>query len=138
MYFLHCQYKICSFNFTKEWGILVMKNYVKFMSALLLVIMMCSVASAAVPSVMMLSTKTCPACEQMAKVINELDTNYKGRLSTSRVYLEHNPEIAKKYNVRYVPMLIFRDASGEIISKEIGYRSVNEVLTIFENAGIKI
>ena len=61
-----------------------------------------------------------------------------GKISTSHIYLEKNPDIAKKYNVRYVPTLIFKDASGEEIAQEVGYRSLNDVLKIFERAGVKI
>ena len=108
------------------------------MSALLFVLFICSMASAAVPSLTMLSTETCPACKQMLRVFDELKADYKNKLSTSHIYLENNQDIAKKYNVRYVPMLIFRDASGNVIAKEIGYRSASEVVEIFAKAGIKI
>ena len=110
----------------------------KILSAILLVIVMCSTACAALPSVTMLSTKTCPACKQMAKVLDEINEQYKGKISTEHVYLEDKPELAEEYNVRYVPMLIFRDANGKERAREVGYRSLDEVLHIFENAGVKI
>ncbi len=109
----------------------------KILSALLLVLVLSSAACAAVPSVTMLSTKSCPACAQMSKVLNELNANYRGRLTTAHIYLENNPDIAKKYNIRYVPTLIFRDASGKEIAQEVGYRSMNEVLKVFASKGIK-
>lgn len=109
----------------------------KILSALLLVLVLSSAACADVPSVTMLSTKSCPACAQMSKVLNELNANYRGRLTTAHIYLENNPDIAKKYNIRYVPTLIFRDASGKEIAQEVGYRSMNEVLKVFASKGIK-
>ena len=115
-----------------------MKRYAKFLTVVLFVMILCSAASAAVPSLTMLSTKTCPACEQMEKVLNELNASRKGKLTTSHIYLEDNPDIARKYNVRYVPTLLFRDASGKVVAQEIGYRSAAEVVKIFENAGIKL
>ena len=112
---------------------------VKVISALLFVMVLCSVAwAASLPSVTMLSTKTCPACEQMAKVLKDINAQYSGKISTSHIYLEDNPDIAKKYNVRYVPMLIFKDASGKERAREVGYKSLNEVIAIFSKAGIKI
>lgn len=111
----------------------------KLLSALILVIMICSTAGAAsLPSVTMLSTKTCPACEQMANVLKDINAKYKGRITTSHIYLEDKPELAQKYNVRYVPMLIFKDASGNEKAREVGYKSLDEVLKIFQNAGVKI
>mgnify|MGYP002625579605 CR=1 FL=1 len=110
----------------------------KFMSAVIIVVLMCSCAWADVPSVTMLSTKTCPACRQMQKVFAELRQNYPDRISTSYVYLEDNPYIAEQYKVRYVPVLIFRDAEGNELAQEIGYRSANDVIKIFMKAGINI
>ena len=111
----------------------------KILSALMLAVLMCSMAGAAsLPSVTMLSTKTCPACEQMAKVLNDINAKYSGKISTYHFYLEDKPELAKEYNVRYVPMLIFRDASGREKAREVGYKSVDEVMKIFQKAGITI
>ena len=111
----------------------------KIFSALILAVILCSAVSvASVPSVTMLSTKTCPACEQMESVLKELNSKYKGRVSTVHIYLEDKPELAKQYNVRYVPMLIFKDASGKEAAREVGYRSVDEVMKIFAKAGVKI
>ena len=115
-----------------------MKFSVKILSALLLVMAVCSSAFAALPSVTMLSTKTCPACAQMEKVMKEIDSKYSGQISTSHIYLEDNPSIAKKYNVRYVPTLLFKDSKGNIVAQEIGYKSLDDVLEAFRKAGIKI
>lgn len=109
------------------------------MSAFLLVMLLCSYAGAvSLPSVTMLSTKTCPACEQMEKVLKDINAKYGGKVSTYHFYLEDKPELAKEYNVRYVPMLIFRDASGREKAREVGYRSENDVISIFKKAGINI
>ena len=72
----------------------------KTVSSLLLVMLLCSVAGAAsLPSITMLSTKTCPACEEMSKVLKDINAKYSGKISTAHIYLEDNPDIAKKYNV---------------------------------------
>lgn len=115
-----------------------MKFTVKILSALVLVIVLCSAASAALPSVTMLSTKTCPACAQMETVMKEIASQYAGKISTEHVYLEDHPDVAKKYNVRYVPTLLFRDSSGKIVAQEIGYKSLDAVLAVFKRAGVNI
>ena len=113
-----------------------MKLSVKIVSAFVLVVVMSSCAFAALPSVTMLSTKTCPACEQMEKVMKEINSQYSGKISTAHIYLEDNPDIAKKYNVRYVPTLLFRDASGKIVAQEIGYKNLDAVLAVFKKAKV--
>ena len=74
----------------------------------------------------------------MAKVLDEINRQYKGKISTEHIYLEDKPELAEKYNVRYVPMLIFKDADGKERAREVGYRSIEEVLNVFEKVGVKI
>ena len=115
-----------------------MKVSVKILSALLLVMVLCSCAFAALPSVTMLSTKTCPACAQMEKVMKKIEADYSGKISTQHIYLEDKPELAKQYNIRYVPTLLFRDSSGKIVAQEIGYRSLDAVLEVFRKSGITI
>ena len=109
----------------------------KFFATLFLIFALCSAACAA-PSITMLSTKTCPACVQMSKVLKQINATYKGKITTTHIYLENNPDIAKKYNVRYVPTLIFRDADGKEFAQEIGYRSLNDVIKIFAKNGVNI
>ena len=110
----------------------------KILAAVVLVMVLSSCASAALPSVTMLSTKTCPACSQMEKVFGEIKAKYSGKITTAHIFLEDNPDIAKKYNVRYVPTLIFRDASGKTVAQEVGYRPLSDVLKVFAKAGVKI
>ena len=74
----------------------------------------------------------------MSKVLKQINATYKGKITTTHIYLENNPDIAKKYNVRYVPTLIFRDADGKEIAQEIGYRSLNDVIKIFAKNGVNI
>ena len=115
-----------------------MRFSVKMLSALLMVMLVSSCAFAALPSVTMLSTKTCPACAQMEKVLKEINAKYSGQISTAHIYLEDNPDIAKKYSVRYVPTLLFRDASGKVVAQEVGYKDIDAVLAVFRKARVKI
>ena len=126
--------RICTSQ-TTQGSVLTMK---KILAAVVLVMMLSSCASAALPSVTMLSTKTCPACSQMEKVFGEIKAKYSGKITTAHIFLEDNPDIAKKYNVRYVPTLIFRDASGKTVAQEVGYRPLSDVLKVFAKAGVKI
>ena len=94
--------------------------------------------AAGLPTLKMLSTKTCPACKQMEKVLQQIATGHPGKLATEHVYLEEHPEVAQRYGVRYVPTLIFLDADGEEVAQEVGYRTLEEVLAIFRKAGVSI
>lgn len=114
-----------------------MKKCVKIISALLLVVVLCSSASAALPSLTVIMTKTDPACKQMAAVVQELMTAYRGKFDTEPVYIDDNPGAGRAYNVRYVPTLIYRDANKKIVAQEAGYRSTQDILKTFAKAGIR-
>lgn len=117
-----------------------MKQSAKIIFAFVLVFVLCSSAFAALPSITMLSTQTCPACKQMSKVLEKIASDYGNKIKTNHVYVDDkkNRDIAMKYEVRYVPMLIFKDARGKEIAREVGYKSLEEVLAIFRKAGVKI
>ena len=109
----------------------------KILSAFLVVIVMCSAAYAALPSVTILMKKNSPECEKMLAVLKQIDSQYGVRISTSHIYLDDNLKLAEKYNIRHVPTLIFRDANGKERAREAGYRTSEQILAVFENAGIK-
>lgn len=114
-----------------------MKSSIKFFVVIMLLLLSVAGAYAAVPSVTMLSTKTCPACVQMQKVLTYLDGQYSGRLETHHIYLEDNPDIARQFNVRYVPTLVFMDGDEKIVAVEVGYKTADSVLATFQKAGVK-
>lgn len=90
------------------------------------------------PSLKMLSTPSCPACAQMSRVVDEIDSQYGSKLATEKINLYEHRDIAKQYNVRYVPHLLFLDASGNVVTEKVGYVPLNEVLKIFQQAGIDV
>ena len=101
----------------------------KILLAIILVIVMCTAACAALPSVTVLMTKKSPECE--------ITSQYGARISASHVYLEDKPGLAEQYNVRYIPTLIFRDSDGKERARESGPRTLEQVLAVFENNGVK-
>ena len=110
----------------------------KILLSFALVLVIASSAFADLPSVTMLSTKTCPACAQMEKVLKQVDSDYSKKIQTAHIYLEDNPDIAEKYKVRYVPTLIFRDSSGKEIAQKIGYMPLKELVKVFQDSGVKL
>jgi thioredoxin 1 len=90
------------------------------------------------PSLKMLSTPTCAVCTRMARTLDELNENYAGKIATEKIDLFEHRDIAKEYNVRYVPTLLFTDRSGTVFKQEVGYMPVEDVLKIFMEAGIVI
>ena len=52
--------------------------------------------------------------------------------------MAENADIARKFKVRYVPHLLFMDASGNVVKESVGYMPLDEVLKTFKEAGINV
>ena len=115
-----------------------MRVSAKIITALMLVLVMCSCAFADNPGVVMLSTKTCSVCRQMMRVLKNIDENYGGKIDVGMIYLEDKPDIAREFNVMYVPVLLFMDGDGEVIAQEVGYRSAEDIIATFRHNGVKL
>jgi thioredoxin 1 len=95
-------------------------------------------AAETLPSLKMLSTPTCAVCTRMARTLDDLNESYAGKIVAEKVNLFEHPDIAKEYNVRYVPTLLFADESGSVFKQNVGYMPVEKVLETFKEAGIVI
>ena len=61
----------------------------------------------------------CGPCRMIAPVIEELATDYDGKVLVGKVDVDSNPEVSMKYGVRSIPtILILKD--GEIVHKHVG------------------
>ena len=107
--------------------------------ALLLIAVFPRISRAAeLPSLKVLSTPTCPACVQMYRILDELNSQYSDKVKTEIINLLENKDIAKEFNVRYVPHLLFVDGDGKVVKEEVGHVSLDKVLAIFKDAGIDL
>ena len=57
----------------------------------------------------------------MSKVLDDFSAQYGDQVRVERVDVMQNSELAQKYEVRYVPTLVFEDGNGHILGKEVGY-----------------
>jgi len=56
----------------------------------------------------------CGPCKMIAPLLDELSTEYAGRLKVCKVDVDSNPETAAKFNVRGIPtLLVFKNGSVE-------------------------
>ena len=109
-----------------------------FIIALLLTIFLRASHASELPSLKLLSTPSCPACAKMYRILDELDSKYGDKVTTEKVNLLERRDIAKEYNVRYVPHLLFVDKDGKVVKEEVGYIPLDKVLTTFKDAGINL
>jgi thioredoxin 1 len=64
----------------------------------------------------------CGPCRMVAPVIDELATEYEGRVAIGKVDVDDNNDIVSEYGIRNIPtVLFFRD--GALVDKQVGAAS---------------
>lgn len=72
----------------------------------------------------------CGPCKMIAPVVDEIATEYAGKLKVVKLDIDDASEIAAKYSVMSIPTLIlFKD--GEVSGKIVGFRSKEAILDEF-------
>jgi thioredoxin 1 len=64
----------------------------------------------------------CGPCQMIAPVVEELATEYSGRLKVVKLNTDENPDIASKYQVMGIPTLMFFKG-GQVIDRIVGAAS---------------
>lgn len=61
----------------------------------------------------------CGPCRMVGPIIDELSTEYEGKVVVGKVDVDANQEFAAKYGVRNIPtVLVFKN--GEVVAKQVG------------------
>lgn len=69
----------------------------------------------------------CGPCKMLAPVLEQIDF-----IDVIKVNVDEHQDLAIKYGVMSIPtMIFFKD--GEEIKKEIGFRNLNDIKTIYES-----
>lgn len=64
----------------------------------------------------------CGPCRTLGPIIEELATEYEGRVVVGKVDVDNNQEFTAKYGVRNIPtVLMFKD--GEVVGRQVGVAS---------------
>jgi len=90
------------------------------------------------PILIDLGAKTCIPCKLMAPMLEELRTEYAGRLAVKFLDIDENPKFIAKYNIRVKPTQIFYDASGKELFRHEGFYSKNDILAKFKTLGVDL
>ncbi|MBI5181750.1 MAG: thioredoxin [Nitrospirae bacterium] len=70
----------------------------------------------------------CGPCQMVAPVIEELATEYQGKMKVMKLNTDENPEIAGKYRIMGIPTLMFFKG-GKIVDQVVGAASKGQIKT---------
>lgn len=75
----------------------------------------------------------CGPCKLMAPVVEQLATEYEGKIKVGKVNIDDSADLAMKYGILSIPTLIvFR--KGEVIRKEVGVQTKATVAKAIKQA----
>lgn len=92
----------------------------------------------ALPRLLDLGATTCVPCKMMAKVLDELKVEYKGKLKVDFIDVRIDTAAVEKYNVKLIPLQIFYNAKGKELFRHEGYWAKAEVVKKFKELGINL
>ena len=94
--------------------------------------------SKTLPRLVDIGAGTCIPCKMMAPILEELKTEYAGRLKVDFIDVWENPDAGKGYGIRIIPTQIFYDASSKELFRHEGFFSKADILTKWKELGIDI
>ena len=69
----------------------------------------------------------CMPCRMLTPIIEELAKELDGRVKVCKVNVDEQPELAIKFSVMSIPMLVVME-NGEVTAKEVGLMPKAEIL----------
>jgi len=73
----------------------------------------------------------CQPCRMIAPMVEALASDFAGRLKVGKLDVDQNPEIAGRFGVRSIPMLlVIRD--GKVVEQRVGALSKDQLVKLVE------
>jgi len=74
----------------------------------------------------------CGPCKMIAPVLDEISTEYAGRLKVAKLNIDENPNTPPKYGIRGIPtLMLFR--GGEVEATKVGAVSKSQLTAFIDS-----
>lgn len=75
----------------------------------------------------------CSPCRMVAPIVDELATEYNGKVNFAKVNVDENRKLSEKYEIRSIPtLLVFKD--GKPVKQIVGLRSKGDLKKVLDEA----
>ncbi len=93
---------------------------------------------AGLPRLVDLGAGKCIPCKQMAPILEELKTEYVGRMEVEFIDVWKNPDAGKAYGIEVIPTQIFYDVSGKEVFRHVGFFGKEDILGKWKELGVDL
>ncbi|QFY43725.1 thioredoxin TrxA [Candidatus Methylospira mobilis] len=74
----------------------------------------------------------CGPCKMIAPILEEIATEYAGKLTVTKVNIDENPAAPQRYGVRGIPtLMLFK--SGEVAATKVGALSKSQLAAFLDS-----
>ena len=75
----------------------------------------------------------CGPCKQIAPILDQLASEFKGRVRVAKVDVDRNRMVANAYAIQSIPTLI-AVRNGEVVGRVMGFQNKNGLAKFFQTA----
>jgi thioredoxin 1 len=91
-----------------------------------------------IPRLVDLGAGKCIPCKAMAPILEQLRTDYTGRLEVRFIDVWKTPDEAQPYGIRMIPTQIFYAADGRELARHEGFISREEILATWKTLDVEL
>ncbi len=90
------------------------------------------------PRLVDLGAGKCIPCKQMAPILEELKTEYAGRMDVQFIDVWQDPAAARPFSINMIPTQIFFAADGRELARHEGFMAKDEILAQWNALAVRL
>jgi thioredoxin 1 len=90
------------------------------------------------PTLIDLGSDKCVSCKMMIPVMEQLRTDFAGKLQVDFLDARKYPELVTLYGIKLIPTQIFYDATGKELFRHEGFYSADDILAKWKEFGVEL
>ena len=95
-------------------------------------------AAEGLPKLVDLGAGKCIPCKLMAPILEELKTEYTGRLEVVFIDVWENQDAGQEYGISLIPTQVFYDPAGKELARHEGFFSKEDILAKWKELGFDL